>query len=64
MDTIDRTTITAHVEKYDALRLIGLAGGERDPRGGFNLGGVHYWQTDEALIAALENISDSNGISI
>jgi hypothetical protein len=58
------TAMSVHIEKYDAERLIGLAGGERHPRGGYIIDGRHYWQTDEALTVALENISDANGITL
>lgn len=64
MTIAQQNTITVHVEKIDAVRLIGLAGGEPDPRGGYILHGTHYWQTDEALTVALESISDANGIAI
>jgi hypothetical protein len=57
-------TITVTVEQNDAVRLIGLAGGERYPRGGWVINGEHYWQTDEALMVALMAISDCNGIAI
>jgi hypothetical protein len=58
------TTISTYVEKRDAERLIGLAGGERHERGGYVLGGHHYWKTDEALMVALTNLSDANGIDL
>jgi hypothetical protein len=64
MTNAQQTTVTVHVERIDAVRLIGLAGGEPDPRGGYTLNGQHYWQTDEALTVALEAISDANGIAI
>jgi hypothetical protein len=55
--------ITTHIAKQDAERLIGLAGGERHPRGGYTLHGTHYWCTDEALTMALIDISQANGSS-
>jgi hypothetical protein len=50
-------TITTHVDIYDAGRLITLAGGTPNARGGWNLHGMHYWQTDEALMMALREIA-------
>lgn len=57
-------SITVTIDKADAERLIGLAGGTRDPRGGYDIIGHHYWQTDEALMDALYLLSECNGIDI
>jgi hypothetical protein len=56
--------ITTTIDKQSAERLIGLAAGRRHPRGGYVINGAHYWQTDEALMVALQNIADANGVAL
>jgi hypothetical protein len=57
MDHMPEHNISAHVSDVTAAALILLAGGEAARRGGWNLYGKHYWQTDEALTVALEEIA-------
>lgn len=49
--------VSAHITDVAAARLIYLAGGTPNNRGGWNLNGAHYWQTDEALTIALYEIA-------
>jgi hypothetical protein len=51
------TDITATVTKSVAVELIRLAGGTPHERGGWNLAGTHYWQTDEAFMVAIVEIA-------
>lgn len=56
--------VTAHIHRDDAVRLVGLAGGERDAKGRYVVNGRTYWHLEEAVRYAITEISAANGIEI